>query len=81
MTRATVEEVQKEVEELQVLAKQEAETLKRQALQALSVAKRLAPFAAAATVLFALLWRRRRKRRKLLAQTPVVIKEVVYAEE
>lgn len=81
LAKATVEEVQKEVEELQVLAVDEAEKRRKQALELLALAKRFAPAAGAVLLLLALLVRRRRKRRKMLAMTPVVIKEVICAEE
>ncbi len=76
-----MEEVQKEVEELQVLAVDEAEKRRKQALELLGLAKRFAPAAGAVLLLLALLVRRHRKRKKMLAMTPVVIKEVICAEE
>jgi hypothetical protein len=81
LAKSTVEEAQKEVGELQVLAKQEVDVRKRQALELLDMAKRFAPAAIGMFLLFALVWRRHRKKKKLLAQTPVVIKEVIHSDK
>jgi hypothetical protein len=81
LTEATFAEARKEVKEIQALVKLEVEDRKRQALELLGIARRIAP-PAVAVLLFFLLIRRRRKRRKALAaEAPVVIREVVYAEE
>lgn len=82
LAKGTVEEVQKEVVGLQTLVKQEVEDRKRQALELLALARRVAPAAMAVMFLFLLIRRRRKRRKKALAaEGPVVIREVVYAEE
>lgn len=75
------DEIREEVEVLQVLVKEEVEERKRQAIEFLDLAKRFAPAAMVLLLLFGLVRHRRRKRKKLLAETPVLIKEVIYAEE
>lgn len=83
LAKGTVEEVQKEVVGLQTLVKQEVEDRKRQALELLAQARRVAPPAVAVLFLLLLVRRRRKskKRKALAAEASVVIREVVYAEE
>jgi hypothetical protein len=81
LTEATFAEARKEVKEIQALVKLEVEDRKRQALELLGVARRIAPPAVAVMFLLLLIRRRRKRRKALAAEAPVVIREVVYAEE
>jgi hypothetical protein len=80
LAREAVEEVQKEVSELQELMRKEAEERRRQLLQALETGKRYAPALLALLFLLWLLRRRRRRRKLLSAGAPVVIREVITEE-